>query len=446
MAQLDLVLRAQRVVTPSGEGPGTVGVKDGTIVVLGPHDADLRGQTEVELTDDEVLMAGIVDSHVHVNEPGRTEWEGFTAATRAAAAGGVTTIVDMPLNSIPPTVDVEALELKRATARDQAWVDVGFWGGAVPGNRPKLRCLFDEGVFGFKCFLLHSGVDEFPPLGPEELEPVMREIAGFDGLLIVHAEDPHAIEHAPHPHGRSYGDFLRSRPREAENLAVARVIALSRQTRCRVHILHVSSSEVLPLIWAARRDGVRITAETCPHYLTFSAEEVPDGGTAYKCCPPIRERANRELLWEGLRDGTIDIVVTDHSPSTPDLKALDSGDFGVAWGGVASLQLGLSAVWTGARDRGFTLADVTRWMSQRPAQLLGLRRKGQIAVGFDADFCVVAPDDTFVVDPSRLHHKNPVTPYAGRTLAGVVRSTWLRGQRVDLDGPPRGRLLRRGDA
>jgi allantoinase len=446
MAELDLVLRAQRVVTPSGEGAATLGVKDGTIVVVGPRDADLRGQTEVELADDEVLMAGVVDSHVHVNDPGRAEWEGFTSATRAAAAGGVTTIVDMPLNSIPPTVDVEALQVKRDTARAQAWVDVGFWGGAVPGNLARLRRLCDEGVFGFKCFLLHSGVDEFAPLGPAELEPVMREIAGFDGLLILHAEDPLAIERAPNPRGRSYDDFLRSRPREAENLAVVRVIELSRQTGCRVHILHVSSSEVLPLIGAARRDGVRITAETCPHYLTFSAEEVPDGATAYKCCPPIRESTNRELLWEGLRDRTIDIVVTDHSPSTPDLKALDSGDFGVAWGGVASLQLGLPAVWTGARDRGFSLADVTRWMSQGPAQQVGLPQKGRIEVGADADLCVFAPDETFVVDPARLHHKNPVTPYAGRTLAGVVRSTWLRGQVVDVDGPPRGRLLRRGAA
>jgi allantoinase len=446
MAELDLVIRAQRVVRASGEQAGTVGVKDGSIVAIAPRGADLRGHTELELADDEVLLAGVVDSHVHVNDPGRTEWEGFTSATKAAAAGGVTTIIDMPLNSIPPTIDVASLELKRDTAWDQAWVDVGFWGGAVPGNLTALRGLFERGVFGFKCFLLHSGVDEFPPLTPAELEPVMREIAGFDGLLILHAEDPLAIERAPNPRGRSYDDFLRSRPREAENLAVVRVIELSRQTGCRVHILHVSSSEVLPLIGAARRDGVRITAETCPHYLTFSAEEVPDGATAYKCCPPIREGGNREQLWEGLRDGTIDIVVTDHSPSTADLKALDSGDFGIAWGGVASLQLGLPAVWTEARQRGCTLADVNRWMSRGPAQQVGLRGKGQLAEGFDADFCVFAPDDTLVVDPSQLQHRNPVTPYAGRTLAGVVRSTWLRGQRVELDAAPRGRLLRRGEA
>lgn len=443
MAELDLVIRAQRLVGPSGEEVGAVGVKDGTIVALMAYGAQPGAAREVTLADDEVLLPGLVDSHVHVNDPGRTEWEGFASATKAAAAGGVTTIVDMPLNSLPPTVDAGALEVKRKTARGQAWVDVGFWGGAVPGNRPALRGLFDDGVFGFKCFLLHSGVDEFPPLAPEELESVMREIAGFDGLLIVHAEDANAIEQAPHPHGRSYDGFLRSRPRQAENLAVARVIELARRTGCRVHVLHVSCSDALPLIAAARRHGVRITAETCPHYLTFSAEDVPDGATAYKCCPPIREADNRELLWEGLRDGTIDLVVTDHSPSTADLKALDSGDFGLAWGGVASLQLGLPAVWTEARERGFTLADVSRWMSRGPAQQVGLRRKGRIEVGADADFCVVAPDETFVVDPARLHHKNPVTPYAGRTLAGVVRSTWLAGERIDVDATPRGRLLRR---
>lgn len=273
----------------------------------------------------------------------------------------------------------------------------------------------------------------------------MRTIAAFDGLLIVHAEDAPTIEAAVNEGGRRYADFLSSRPRQAENLAVAHVIDLARQTGCRVHILHVSSSEALPLIAAARREGVRITAETCPHYLTFASEDVPDGATAYKCCPPIRESDNRDLLWEGLRDGTIDIVVTDHSPSTLDLKCLDSGDFGAAWGGVASLQIGLSAVWTGARERGLALTDVVQWMSRGPADFVRLQRKGRIAVGSDADFCVFAPEDTFVVDETRLQHRNPITPYSGRTLHGVVRSTWLRGARVDIDAGPRGRLLRRGE-
>jgi allantoinase len=316
----------------------------------------------------------------------------------------------------------------------------------VPGNLPDLRPLHEAGVFGFKCFLLHSGVDEFPHLDPEQLEAAMREIQSFDGLLIVHAEDSHAIEHAPDPHGEVYDGFLHSRPRGAENLAVAQVIELARWTGCRVHILHVSSSDVLAMLASARRDGVRITAETCPHYLTFSAEEIPDGATQYKCCPPIREAANRELLWQGLRDGVIDLVVSDHSPSTPDLKCLDTGDFGVAWGGISSLQLGLSAVWTEARQRGFTLVDVVRWMCHAPAAQSGLRSKGRIELGFDADFAVFAPDDAFVVDVAKLHHKNAVTPYHGRPLAGVVRSTWLRGEKIDIDAAPAGRLLTRGGA
>ncbi|GAB3821719.1 allantoinase AllB [Kribbella italica] len=442
MTSLDLAIQARRVVTPAGERPLAVGVAGGRIAVVAPY-GTLTAARQVELDDDEVLMPGVVDSHVHVNDPGRTEWEGFTSATKAAAAGGVTTIVDMPLNSIPPTCDVPALDLKRKTAERQAYVDVGFWGGAIPGNLADLRPLHEAGVFGFKCFLLHSGVDEFPPLDAAELEAAMRELATFDGLLIVHAEDAHLIETAPS--GPQYDGFLHSRPRAAENEAVAQVIGLARRTGCRVHILHVSSAEVLPLLAEAKSDGVRITAETCPHYLTFSSEEIPPGATPYKCCPPIREAANRELLWQGLRDGLIDLVVSDHSPSTIDLKHLDTGDFGTAWGGIASLQVALPAVWTQARRRGFTLTDVARWMSQAPAAQAGLARKGRIEPGYDADFCVFAPDDAFVVDANTLQHKNAVTPYAGWPLAGVVRRTWLRGAPIDIDAGPSGRLLNRGD-
>jgi allantoinase len=444
--ELDLVIRAQRVIAGPGEVARCIGVREGQVVAIEQLSSDLSAPVVVELADDEVLMPGVVDSHVHVNDPGRTEWEGFTSATRAAAAGGVTTIVDMPLNSIPPTTDVPALELKRKTAESQAFVDVGFWGGAIPGNVPDLRGLHDAGVFGFKCFLLHSGVDEFPHLDPDQLEEAMREIQSFNGLMIVHAEDTHAIERATTAHGETYEGFLHSRPRGAENLAVAQVIELARWTGCRVHILHVSSSDVLAMLASAKRDGVRITAETCPHYLTFSSEEIPDGATQYKCCPPIREAGNRELLWEGLRDGVIDLVVSDHSPSTPDLKCFDTGDFGVAWGGISSLQLGLSAVWTEARRRGFTLIDVAKWMCHAPAAQAGLRRKGRIELGYDADFCVFAPDDAFVVDVQKLHHKNAVTPYHGRPLAGVVRSSWLRGHKIDIDAAPQGRLLTRGGA
>jgi allantoinase len=444
MTALDLVIRARRVVTTGRELARAVGVRDGRIVAVESYDSQLEGVDQLTLGDDEVLMPGVVDSHVHVNDPGRTEWEGFATATRAAAAGGVTTIIDMPLNSIPPTCDVPALDLKRKTAQAQAYVDVGFWGGAIPGNVAQLRPLHEAGVFGFKCFLAHSGVDEFPPLDGSELEAVMREINSFGGLLIVHAEDARRIEHAPPADGASYLGFLSSRPREAENDAVAEVIRLAVRTGCRVHILHVSSADVLPMIASARRNGVRITAETCPHYLTFSTEEIPDGATEFKCCPPIRDAGNRELLWNGLRDGVIDLVVSDHSPSTIDLKCLDTGDFGAAWGGIASLQLGLPAVWTEARRRGFTLADVARWMCQAPAEQTGLPHKGRIESGYDADFCVLAPDATFVVDAAALQHKIALTPYAGRPLAGVVRSTWLRGDPVDIEAGPRGRLLTRG--
>jgi allantoinase len=358
----------------------------------------------------------------------------------------VTTIIDMPLNSIPPTTTVAALETKRAVARDQAYVDVGFWGGAIPGNLDDLEPLHHAGVFGFKCFLLHSGVDEFPHLHPDELEAALRVTGSLDALMIVHAEDSHAIDHAPSPDGAGYDGFLHSRPRGAENVAIAQVIELARWTGARAHILHLSSSDALPMIRSARADGVRLSVETCPHYLSFVAEEIPDGATQFKCCPPIREEANRELLWQGLADGTIDLVVTDHSPCTADLKRFDSGDFGLAWGGIASLQLGLAAVWTGARARGHSLTDVVRWMAEGPARQTGLGDRGRIAVGATADFAVFAPDEEFVVDVARLQHKNPVSAYGGRSLTGVVRQTWLHGTPVDLDADPRGRLLTRGQS
>jgi allantoinase len=437
---LDLLLRARRVITSAGEVGACLGVRDGRIAAIEPLDAQLDAARVVVLDDDVVLLPGLVDSHVHVNEPGRTDWEGFASATRAAAAGGVTTIIDMPLNSIPPTTDVAALEVKRKTAEGQAFVDVGFWGGAVPGNLADLRGLHDAGVFGFKCFLLPSGVDEFPPLEGGHLEQAMREIAAFGGLLIVHAEDAHTIDHAPVPYGTRYLEFLASRPRRAEDVAVTELIELARRTGCRLHILHLSSTDELPRIASARHDGVQLTVETCPHYLTFIAEEIPDGATLFKCCPPIREAQNREELWLGLADGTIDCVVSDHSPSTPDLKP---PNFAEAWGGIASLQLGLPAVWTQARRRGHALTDVVRWMAERTARQVGLPQKGQIALGYSADFCVFAPDEAFVVDKSKLWHRNPITPYDGLPLAGVVRSTWLRGEQVDLLGRPQGRLIAR---
>ncbi len=440
--RFDLVIRGENVLTTEGVRPLEVGVLGGSIAAMEPLGTGLQGAEVIELADDETLIPGLVDSHVHVNEPGRTEWEGFASATRAAAAGGVTTIVDMPLNSIPPTCTVEALEVKRAVARDQAFVDVGFWGGAIPGNTGQLRPLHDEGVFGFKCFLIDSGVDEFRPLAPDEMERDLRELASLDALMLVHAEDADTIGHAPDCEGDHYDTFLASRPRDAENLAIAGVIEVARSTGARVHILHLSSSDALPMIAAAKRDGVRLTVETCPHYLALCAEEIPDGATQFKCCPPIREESNRELLWQGLIDGTIDLIASDHSPSTPDLKDLEHGDFGVAWGGVSSLQLGLPVIWTEARRRGISLARVVEWMSAGPAMLTRMARKGRLAIGFDADLVIFATEETFTVDAKKLMHKNPITPYAGRALHGVVRATYVRGQMVD-GRRPRGKLLRR---
>ncbi|WP_297550858.1 allantoinase AllB [Amycolatopsis sp.] len=441
---MELVIRARRVVTAEGEAARSVGVEGGRIVAVEAFDADLVADKFVELGDDVVLMPGLVDTHVHINDPGRAEWEGFETATRAAAAGGVTTVVDMPLNSLPPTVDVAALDVKRKTAQGKVHVDVGFWGGAIPGNLGDLRPLHEAGVFGFKSFLLHSGVDEFPPLNPQELEDALRELKSFDALMIVHAEDSDTIEQAPQPHGDHYTDFLGSRPRVAENLAIARVIALARRTGARAHVLHLSSSDALRMIADAKRDGVRLSVETCPHYLTFTAEEIADGATQFKCCPPIRESENRDRLWQGLAEGVIDFVVSDHSPCTPELKRFDIGDFGEAWGGIASLQLGLPAIWTQARQRGFALTDVVRWMAERPAAQVGLSRKGHIAPGFDADFCVFAPDESFVVDVEKLYHRNPVSAYNGRRLDGVVRGTWLRGKEITGE-QPFGELLSRQD-
>ncbi|NRN69321.1 Allantoinase AllB [Kibdelosporangium sp. 4NS15] len=439
---LDLVFRARRMITSAGETEGTVGVREGRIVAVEPLNSALDADRVIELGANQVLLPGLVDTHVHVNDPGRTEWEGFKTATRAAAAGGVTTLLDMPLNSLPPTVDVEALDVKRKTAEGRLHVDVGFWGGAVPGNVKQLRPMHEAGVFGFKSFLLHSGVDEFGHLSFEEFEAALSEMNRFNGLMIVHAEDEHSITSAG---GRKYADFLASRPERAENTAISRVIGLARRTGARVHILHLSSASALPMIAEAKAEGIELTVETCPHYLTFVAEEIPDGATQFKCCPPIREAANREALWRGLADGLIDFVVSDHSPTTVQLKRFDTGDFGDAWGGIAGLQVGLPAVWTQARRRGHTMFDVAEWMAHRPAKLAGMRHKGQIAPGYDADFCVFAPDEAFVVQAEQLHHRNPVTAYHGVPLAGRVVSTWLRGIKVTGE-EMHGDLLGREDA
>ncbi|MFP3987109.1 allantoinase AllB [Streptomyces sp. E11-3] len=443
MSDVELVLRSTRVITPEGVRAASVAVAGGKIAAVLPYEAEVPPGARLEDFGDDVLLPGLVDTHVHVNDPGRTEWEGFWTATRAAAAGGITTLVDMPLNSLPPTTTVDNLRTKQEVARSKAHIDIGFWGGALPDNVQDLKPLHDAGVYGFKCFLSPSGVDEFPELDREQLAASMSEIAGFGGLLIVHAEDPHQLAAAPQKGGPKYTDYLATRPRISEDTAIEGLIAVAKRLGARVHVLHLSSSDALPLIAAAKREGVKLTVETCPHYLTLTAEEVPDGASEFKCCPPIREAGNQDLLWEALADGTIDCIVTDHSPSTADLK---TDDFATAWGGISGLQLSLPAIWTEARGRGHGLEDVVRWMSERTAQLVGLDQKGAIEAGRDADFAVLAPDETFTVDPAALQHRNRVTAYAGKTLHGVVKSTWLRGQRIQHDGgftEPTGRLLER---
>lgn len=460
MAAARFSIVATRAWIDGGFRPARVGIADGLISEVVPLSSpyDPSGPpgeaagTVFRLPDDTVLLPGLVDSHVHVNEPGRTEWEGFRSATLAAAAGGVTTIVDMPLNSIPPTTTAEALRVKRKAAGRKAYVDVGFWGGAVPGNLGSLRELHDAGVFGFKCFLSPSGVEEFGHLDAGQLLRAMTEVASLGSLLIVHAEDPTLLDDG-NALGATYDGFLRSRPPASEQSAIGTVIDGVRRTGCRTHILHLSDGHALPRIRAAKREGLPLTVETCPHYLTIAAEEIPDGAGEFKCCPPIRDANNRDLLWRGVQDGTIDAIVSDHSPSTVAMKRAGDGDFGTAWGGISGLQLGLSAVWTEAWKRGVTLPEILPLFTTGPAKIAGIERAGQLATGRPAHLMVFGPDRPMIVDARELQHRNPITAYEGRTLAGRVLRTWLHGENVfdaktggaghapQLGRSPKGRLL-----
>jgi len=435
----EFVIRGRRVVTPGGISPAAVHVREGRIFAVGAFEGATHGRPLVEVDDGAVLLPGLVDTHVHINEPGRTEWEGFRTATLAAAAGGVMTLVEMPLNSIPATTTRESLETKRAAAEGKCHVDVGFWGGVVPGNTAELPRMFEGGVFGFKCFLVPSGVDEFAHVTEDDLRAAMPELARLGALLIVHAETAAPIEaalagaeqRATEGGARRYETFLASRPKAAEDEAVALMVRLCRETGARTHIVHHCSSSSLSLIAAAKAEGLSFTAETCPHYLTFAAEDVPAGATEFKCCPPIRERENREQLWDALDTGALDMIVSDHSPCPPEMKEREAGDFLKAWGGIASLQLRLPVVWTEARARGHSIERVIEWVAAAPARLVGLDgRKGAIQTGCDADLVVFRPEEQFRVEPSMLHHRHALTPYAGRTLSGMVETTFLRGALV----------------
>lgn len=434
------------MVTPDGVTPRALLVRDGTIADIGAWDSAPAGASIADAGDD-VVMPGLVDTHVHINEPGRTEWEGFATATRAAAAGGVTTLVDMPLNSIPATTSLAALQAKRASGKGRCWVDVGFLGGVVPGNARHLEPLHRAGVLGFKCFLVPSGVPEFEHVGEPDLRTALPILARLGATLMVHAEAPGPIDWAPPMREpRRYGAYLASRPRAAENEAIAMMVRLAEEFSVRVHIVHLSSSDALPLIEAARARGGPITVETCPHYLHFAAEEIPDGATLLKCAPPIRERANREALWRALGRDTIGMIVSDHSPCPPEMKHAASGDFGAAWGGIASLQVGLSVVWSGMRARGIPFERLAQWMSARPAHLAHLaRRKGAIAKGHDADLVVWRPEEEFTLRQGQLLDRHATTPYLGARLPGVVQATYLRGERIyetsEVSAAARGTLL-----
>jgi allantoinase len=446
-------IRSKRVVTPEGIRAATVRMRDGAIDAITGYN-DLPSGKHIYDAGESVVMPGLVDTHVHINEPGRTDWEGFATATRAAAAGGVTTLIDMPLNSIPATTTAAALETKRRAARNKCWVNVGFWGGVVPGNADELGALHRAGVFGFKCFLVPSGVPEFAHITEGDLRIAVPKLAALDIPLLVHAELPGPIEEANKKLAKSdpakYRTWLLSRPPSAEMKAIEMMIRVAREFKTRVHIVHLSSELSVPLIRHAKKEGVRITTETCPHYLFFTSGSIGNGRTEYKCAPPIRDAQNNGKLWTALGTGVVDFVVSDHSPSPPAMKCLDTCDFFKAWGGIASLQLGLPVIWTKMSRRNYSLKHLVRWMCSGPAQLAELEKhKGAIAIGYDADIVVWNPEKRFMVRPKMLQHRHKLTPYANHTLRGEVEATFLRGEMIydrgHFFGKPQGALLRRGE-
>jgi allantoinase len=449
-----LTIRSQRVVLPEGVQPASIEIRDGRITQISPlptgslptgslptgslPSRDRQGAVLID-AGDKFILPGLVDTHVHINEPGRTEWEGFQTATRAAAAGGYTTLVDMPLNNLPETTTVENLRAKESAARGQCMVDYGFWGGVVADNQQHIGALAEAGVLGYKCFLVPPGIAGFTMVNRSQLEAAMPFVAKTGLPLLTHAELPGPIEAATNKlQGRDwkkYSTYLASRPDAAEVDAIRMMIDLSRRFGCRIHIVHLSSVEALADLKAARAERLPITVETCPHYLHFDAEQIADGATLFKCAPPIRSRANRERLWQALEDGDIDLIATDHSPCLPEMKTRGDGSFLEAWGGIASLQLALPVIWTEAQRRAIPIEKVVRWMSEQPAKLAGLdNRKGAIKVGHDADLVVFDPTASSRVDPTRLQHRHPITPYAGETLQGLVETTFLRGNKIYDNG------------
>ncbi|MFN2399990.1 MAG: allantoinase AllB [Gemmatimonadaceae bacterium] len=468
MGNNNFIIRSRRVVTAGRVVAADVHVRDGVIRAIRPHGEKATSQSlEVIDCGDFALMPGLVDTHVHMNEPGRTEWEGFATGTRAAAAGGVTTVLDMPLNSIPATTNVRALKEKIDATDGKLWVDVGFLGGVVPGNAADIQGLWEAGVYGFKCFLAPSGVSEFQMVKHEDLTRALPKLNELDAVLMAHAElapsDPYAgpgggaITPAGARDPRRYDTYCWLHEAIDENAAISYLLRLCLEYRARIHVVHLSSAANARNVRREQLAGVNLTVETCPHYLHFEAEDVPDGATEFKCSPPIRPSGyhGTTSLWDGLEDGLISMIVSDHSPCPPEMKALETGDFRLAWGGISSLQLGLSVIWNDASQRGrgvrITLDKVAEWMCENPARLVGLdRRKGKIQVGHLADFVVFDPDDSFRVSPGELHSRHKITPYAGEQLKGVVHATYLRGHKIydaadsSFSSSPMGQLLFRG--
>ncbi len=428
-----IALHSKRVVFPGGYKEAVVLINDGTIVdILNALPAP-KAYELVELGN-KILMPGVIDTHVHINDPGREHWEGFATATKAAIAGGVITLVDMPLNSSPVTTTVAALQEKLKAADHKLQCNVGFWGGIIPGNKNEIEGLIQAGVLGFKAFLTHSGIDEFPNATEEDLRKAMPIIAKYNLPLLVHCELTDD-EKRTNNDVQSYQNYLNSRPKKWEDDAIALMIRLCEEFNCRIHIVHLSSADSIPQIIAAKKKGLPITVETGQHYLYFNAEDIPDASTAYKCAPPIREKENNDQLWTALQDGVIDFVATDHSPATPDVKEIESGDYSKAWGGIASVQFALPVLWTAAKKRNATFNDVAKWLCENPAKLAGLsQKKGTIAVGFDADVIVVDDEKSFIVTDDDIHHKHKITPYIGDELFGVVEQTYLAGEKVFDNG------------
>ncbi|MDE2142991.1 MAG: allantoinase AllB [Elusimicrobia bacterium] len=442
---IELAVRGRRIYTPKGFIPGAVLIEDGKIAaVVGQN--EVPSGTAIREAGELAVIPALADTHVHVNEPGRTEWEGFKTATAAAAAGGIGTIVDMPLNCSPVTTTLPALKTKLLAAEGQLSVDVAFWGGVVPGNLKELEPMAAGGVVGFKCFLTHSGLDEFPNVTRADLEAAMPVIAGLGLPLIAHAELDPCGDSAGDP--AVYQTYLNSRPGDMEIRAIRLLIDLCRRTRCRTHIVHLSNAEALADIENAKAEGLPLTVETCPHYLTFCAEEVPPGATQFKCAPPIRSAENREALWRGLGRGVIDFVVSDHSPCLPELKKQDAGDFLGAWGGISGLQFTLPATLWGAIRRGYNLEDVVRWTAENTAAFVGLASKGRLEKGRDADLTILDDAELFDLTPDRVRHRHALTPYEGLRLPGVVEAAYVRGlPAYEKDRPAadaRGRAILKG--